>query len=541
MLARLFLALFTTCAVGAAAPNILFIFSDDHAYQAISAYGSNRNHTPNIDRLAREGMIFHNALVTNSICAPSRAVILTGKYSHMNSVVNNRDVFDGAQQTFPKLLQKVGYQTAMFGKWHLKSDPTGFDEWEVLPGQGHYYNPDFRIPGGTHQRQGYVTDLIGDMTLDWLSNEWDRDKPFMVMSQQKAPHRNWMPADRHLSLFDGMDLPEPSNLFDNYENRAQVARVQAMEIGRHMAWGHDLKVMPSADDPGFRQYMNSYGRMTPKQKAVWDAVYEPKNDAMKAADLQGRELVRWKYQRYIKDYLRTIAAVDENVGRLLRWLDEEGLADNTIVIYSSDQGFYLGEHGWFDKRWMYEESFRTPLLARWPGMIKPGSENSELVSNLDYAETFLDIAGGGCPQRHAWPQPRPDLQRRDPNRLADELLLPLPTKARRFKWAATRSRGTTAYGRPATSWCATTSTTNGSCSTSRPTPARWRASTGGRSTPKCRPICSASSSACARSTGCPTRTRTSSERSLGLFGSTWRESPGLPSRDSLRDSFAADA
>ena len=397
MLARLFLALFTTCAVGAAAPNILFIFSDDHACQAISAYGSNRNHTPNIDRLAREGMIFHNALVTNSICAPSRAVILTGKYSHMNSVVNNRDVFDGAQQTFPKLLQKVGYQTAMFGKWHLKSDPTGFDEWEVLPGQGHYYNPDFRIPGGTHQRQGYVTDLIGDMTLDWLSNEWDRDKPFMVMSQQKAPHRNWMPADRHLSLFDGMDLPEPSNLFDNYENRAQVARVQAMEIGRHMAWGHDLKVMPSADDPGFRQYMNSYGRMTPKQKAVWDAVYEPKNDAMKAADLQGRELVRWKYQRYIKDYLRTIAAVDENVGRLLRWLDEEGLADNTIVIYSSDQGFYLGEHGWFDKRWMYEESFRTPLLARWPGMIKPGSENSELVSNLDYAETFLDIAGVDVP------------------------------------------------------------------------------------------------------------------------------------------------
>ena len=378
-------------------PNILFIFADDHAYQAISAYGSNRNHTPNIDRLAREGMLFHNALVTNSICAPSRAVILTGKYSHLNTVRDNRDVFDGEQQTFPKILRQNGYQTAIVGKWHLKSEPTGFDYWEVLPGQGHYYNPDFLTPHGTVRREGYVTDVTADLVLDWLEKGRDPSKPFLMMYQNKAPHRNWMPAERHLTLFDGMTMPEPSNLFDDYRGRASVARKQEMEIDRHMNFGADLKVKPPAGSQEVAAYDSNIGRLNQQQRAVWDAAYEPKNAAFRAADPQGRELVRWKYQRYIKDYLRCIASVDENVGRVLRWLDATGLADNTIVIYSSDQGFYLGEHGWFDKRWMYEESLRTPLLARWPGVIEKGSRNAELVSNVDFPETFLEIAGAPIP------------------------------------------------------------------------------------------------------------------------------------------------
>ena len=378
-------------------PNILFIFSDDHAYQALSAYGHGLNHTPNIDRLAREGMLFRSALVTNSICAPSRAVILTGKYSHRNTVLNNRDVFDGAQQTFPKLLQKAGYQTAIVGKWHLKSEPQGFDYWEVLPGQGHYYNPDFLTPNGDVHYEGYVTDITTDLALQWLSEKRDKSKPFMLMFQHKAPHRNWMPAPQHLSLFDGMKMPEPVNLFDDYEHRASPARKQEMEIDRHMNFGADLKIAPPEGSNEYRAYEGNIGRLTPEQRKMWDAVYEPKNAAFKAANLQGRELVRWKYQRYIKDYLRSVQSVDDNVGRVLRWLDAQGLAENTVVIYNSDQGFYLGEHGWFDKRWMYEESLRTPLLARWPGVIQAGSENRDLVSNVDLTETFLELAGVGVP------------------------------------------------------------------------------------------------------------------------------------------------
>jgi len=382
-----------SAALAADRPNIVFIFSDDHAYQAVSAYGSGLNHTPNIDRLAREGMIFHSALVTNSICAPSRAVILSGKYSHLNGVIDNRLHFDGSQQTFPKLLRGAGYQTAIVGKWHLKSDPTGFDYWEVLPGQGAYYNPDFRIAGGRRRHEGYVTDIITDLTLDWLKNKRDPDKPFMLMYQHKAPHRNWMPGPKQLSLYDGVTFPEPPTLFDDYEGRASPAANQAMEIDRHMTLGSDLKVTAEAGPEGY----NQYNRLTPEQKRVWEAVYGPKNEAFLEANLKGRDLVRWKYQRYIKDYLRTIASVDENVGRVLRWLDATGLAENTIVIYSSDQGFYLGEHGWFDKRWMYEQSLRTPLLISWPGVVRPGSESNALVSNLDFPETFLEAAGVAVP------------------------------------------------------------------------------------------------------------------------------------------------
>ncbi|MBI1356787.1 MAG: sulfatase-like hydrolase/transferase [Acidobacteria bacterium] len=393
------LAALSAAALGAQQqkPNILFIFSDDHAYQAISAYGSNRNQTPNIDRLAREGMLFRNALVTNSICAPSRAVILTGKYSHLNTVADNRDVFDGSQQTFPKILRQNGYQTAIVGKWHLKSEPTGFDFWEVLPGQGHYYNPDFRTAQGTVTRPGYVTDVIADRVMHWLEEERDPSKPFLMMYQNKAPHRNWMPAPRHLALFDGITMPEPLTLFDDYSGRATPAGKQEMEIDRHMNFGADLKVKPPDGSNEQRAYDANIGRLDKEQRAMWDAAYEPKNAEFRAADLQGRELVRWKYQRYIKDYLRCIAAVDENVGRILRWLDANGLAENTVVMYSSDQGFYLGEHGWFDKRWMYEESLKTPLLARWPGVIAKGSVNTDLVSNVDFPETFLDLAGAPIP------------------------------------------------------------------------------------------------------------------------------------------------
>ncbi len=391
-------------AVGALAqsqqrPNILFIFTDDHAYQAISAYGSMINHTPNLDRLAREGMLFRNAMVTNSICAPSRAVILTGKYSHLNGVLDNRIVFDGSQQSFPKILQKHGYQTAIYGKWHLKSLPEGFDDFLVLPGQGHYYNPDFRTPGdGRENVEGYVTDIVTDRTLDWLETKRDPNKPFMLMSQHKAPHRNWMPGPEHLALYDGIDIWEPPTLFDDYSNRASVVAEQEMEIGRHMSRDGDLKLVSLLESKKAGEKLRfGYDRMTEAQMRMWDAVYGPKNEAFLRANLTGRDLVRWKYQRYIKDYLRCIASVDDNIGRLLRYLDAEGLAENTVVIYSSDQGFYLGEHGWFDKRWIFQESLKTPLIVRWPGVVKPGTEDTHLVANVDYAQTFLDIAGAPMP------------------------------------------------------------------------------------------------------------------------------------------------
>ena len=363
--------------------NVLFIFTDDHAYQAISAYGSNRNQTPNIDRIAKTGMLFDRAFVTNSICAPSRAVILTGKHSHINGQLTNGQRFDGSQQTFPKLLQKNGYETAMIGKWHLKSDPTGFDFWQVLQGQGPYYNPPMNSLDGVKKLIGYTTDIITDITLDWLKNHRDKKKPFFIMSQHKAPHRRWEPGPKYLNKYDDQEIPEPETLRDNYENRLEPASTQAMTIDRHLS-AADLK-------------FNAPGNLTPQQRAKWDAAYGAKNAAFKDAKLEGDELLKWKYQRYVKDYLRCIDSVDENVGRLLDYLEQSGLAENTVVIYSSDQGWYLGEHGWYDKRWMYEESFRTPLIVRWPGVTKAGSKNSDLVQNLDYAQTFLDICGIDSP------------------------------------------------------------------------------------------------------------------------------------------------
>jgi len=364
-------------------PNILFVFTDDHASHAISAYGSKINQTPHIDRLATEGMIFRNCFVTNSICAPSRAVIQTGKHSHVNGVIDNRVEFDTSQQTFPKLLQKAGYQTAIIGKWHLKAEPTGFDYWKVLTGQGTYYNPRFRTPDGPVNLTGYTTDIITDLALEWLDKGRDKSKPFMLMYQHKAPHREWLPGPDHLTMYDDVEIPEPPTLFDDYTGRTSAAKWASMTIARHMN-DLDLKlVLP--------RYLND------EQRARIEAAYGPKNEAMRKANLQGKDLVRWKYQRYLKDYLRAIASVDDNLGRVLEYLDQSGLADNTVVIYNSDQGFYLGDHGWFDKRWMYEESLRMPLLVRWPGVVRPGSENRDLVQNLDFAETFLDMAGAPVP------------------------------------------------------------------------------------------------------------------------------------------------
>ncbi|MCA9434764.1 MAG: sulfatase [Candidatus Omnitrophica bacterium] len=397
-------------------PNILFIFTDDHSPLAISAYGSKINETPNIDRIAAEGMLFRNCFCTNSICAPSRAVILTGKHSHINGKIDNKNTFDGSQQTFPKLLQQAGYETAMIGKWHLRSDPTGFNHWEVLKGQGHYYNPEFFSAEGDKTYTGYATDITTDLALDWLKSGRNPEKPFLLMCQHKAPHRNWMPGPDHLTLYDDIEIPEPDTLFDDYSNRNSGAKNQEMTIANHMYDAYDLKISPTEalEGPAKNLWDNTYGRMTEDQKKLWDEAYDPKNQAFHEANLEGKDLVRWKYQRYIKDYLRCIASVDDNIGRLLDYLDETGLADNTLVVYSSDQGFYLGEHGWFDKRWMYEESLEMPLLMRWPGVIEPGSEDTHLVQNLDFAETFLDAAGVEVPMDMQGTSLLPLMEGKDP-------------------------------------------------------------------------------------------------------------------------------
>lgn len=401
----LFLLFVSATSVAADRPNIVFIFTDDHAPHAIGAYDGwlkELNPTPNIDSLAKQGMLFQNSFCTNSICGPSRAVIQTGKHNFINGFMTNGDRFNGDQQTFPKLLQKAGYRTAMIGKWHLETRPQGYDFWQVLPGQGDYYNPSFLTPNGRIQVEGYCTDLVTDKAIDWLKEQADSDKPFMLMCQHKAPHRTWMPAPRHLDLYNDIDIPEPATLFDKWEDNASPARFQEMEIDRHL---HLVADVFGPRPEGFdinqentdRSGIKNLERMTPEQLAAWNAAFDPQNGALLKANLKGKDLVRWKYQRYMKNYLRCIKGVDESVGRLMEYLHDAGLEENTIVIYSSDQGFYLGDHGWYDKRWMYEESFKMPFIVKWPGVIKPGSVSTELIQNLDYAETFLDVADAEIP------------------------------------------------------------------------------------------------------------------------------------------------
>ncbi|MEZ6194155.1 MAG: sulfatase [Planctomycetota bacterium] len=380
-------------------PNIVFIFADDHAQAAISAYGSVLNLTPNIDRIAKEGAIFRESFCANSICAPSRATVLTGRHSHRNGKCTNGDRFDANTATLPIALRAAGYRTAIIGKWHLQSDPVGFDEWEILPGQGNYYNPDFRDAKGKRRVPGYVTDLITERALTFLRAPRENDQPFLLMVHHKAPHRNWMPSPEYHGLYDGMTMPEPPTLFDDWSGRASTLAGNEMTIDRHMFWTYDLKVpaelAKGLAGPSMKGDwgMAEWGRMTPEQRAAWDAAYAEENAALARAKPTGRELVRWKYQRYIKDYLRCIASVDDSVGAILDELERSGRARDTIVVYSSDQGFYLGDHGWYDKRWIFEESLRMPLLMRWPARIAPGTEIRSLVQNIDYAPTFLDAAG----------------------------------------------------------------------------------------------------------------------------------------------------
>ncbi|MBC30366.1 MAG: sulfatase [Muricauda sp.] len=391
-------------------PNIIFIMSDDHAYQAISAYQDHLIKTPNIDRIAKEGITFTNACVTNSICAPSRATILTGKHTHINGKVDNSRPFDTTQVTFPQLFQKAGYQTAMFGKLHFGNSPKGVDEFMILPGQGHYINPDFiNKTGDTVRIEGYVTDVITDLTLDWLEQKRDTAKPFMLMYLHKAPHRPWWPRPDKFKEFVKKSFPEPITLFDDYKNRGTAAKTAEMNLLYHMMYSHDSKIRPETlqrmgtVEPVVPEHENSfygpYGRVNDVQKAQYDSILDIINADFETnwPQMDNEQKMRWKYQRYMQDYLACISSVDDNVGRVLDYLDDNQLTENTLVVYTSDQGFYLGEHGWFDKRFIYDESFKTPLLIRWPNVIKPGITNAEMVQNLDFAQTLLEAAQINAP------------------------------------------------------------------------------------------------------------------------------------------------
>lgn len=402
-------------------PNILYIMSDDHARQAISSYDQSLINTPNIDRLADEGVRFTNSFVTNSICAPSRAVLLTGKYSHQNGLRDNRDTFDGAQQTLPKLMRKAGYQTAMIGKWHLKSEPTGFDTWEILRGQGEYYNPYFLTPEGKKQIPGYATDVITDRAIETLKKR-DKNKPFMMFVHHKAPHREWLPNLKHLGLFTDTKFPLPETFYDDYKGRI-AAKEADMRIDDMFLYSdfklqdEDFEVETGSGGKGSavpRLKINNRKQLTAEQLKVWDSYYDKMRAEYREANLSGKELLEWKYQRYMQDYLRCIVSVDENVGRLLDYLDANGLAKNTIVVYTSDQGFYLGEHGWYDKRFMYEESLSMPLLVRYPKQIEAGQISDDIVLNLDFAPTFLDYAGASIPDDFQGETIRPVLQGETP-------------------------------------------------------------------------------------------------------------------------------
>ena len=374
--------------------NILYIMSDDHSYQTISAYDQRYIHTPNIDRIGNEGVRFTNSFVANSISGPSRACMLTGKHSHANGFTDNATVFNGDQMTFPKLLQQNGYETAMIGKWHLVSDPQGFDYWEVLPGQGDYYNPTFiQMNGEKVQVEGYATNIITDKAIDWIENQRDANKPFCMLLHHKAPHRTWMPDTCDFKLFADQNFPLPENFYDNYEGRL-AAQKQEMSIDKDMDIVYDLKMADKENEIIGGRYAEwgrtMYNNMNPAQKAARDAHYDPIIAKFKKDKLSGKALAEWKFQQYMRDYLRVITSVDRNIGRVLDYLEEKGLLENTMIVYTSDQGFYMGEHGWFDKRFMYEESFRTPLLVRLPGGKK--GDVAELVQNIDYAPTFLELA-----------------------------------------------------------------------------------------------------------------------------------------------------
>ncbi len=365
-------------------PNVLLLYSDDHAAHALSAYRAHLPYaldlpdTPNLDRIAREGMLFRNAFVTNSICGPARAAVLTGQYGHLSGVMTNAHHLHPTHVTFPKLLQNGGYQTALIGKWHLWERPAGFDHYEILRGQGTYYNPLLLSAEDSVRHTGYSQDIITDRALHWLQHTRAAEKPFLMMVHYNAPHRFWDPGPRQLDLYRDANLPEPATLFDDGARRAFRNDVAEMTIAQDLT-ERDLKLI----EPN---------NLTAEQLAEWRKWYDPENAAFHSAQLTGDALTRWKYQRYIKDYMRAVSGIDANVGRILADLERSGLLANTVIIYTSDQGFFLGDHGWFDKRWMYEESLRTPLLVRWPGVVRAGTVAEQLVMNLDLGQTILDMA-----------------------------------------------------------------------------------------------------------------------------------------------------
>lgn len=380
--------------------NIVFIMSDDHAYQAISAYDSSLIKTPNLDWLSQHGVRFTNSFVANSLSGPSRACMLTGKHSYSNGFTDNTKRFDGSQQTYPKLLQKAGYETAIVGKWHLSSNPTGFDYWNILIGQGEYYNPDFIDNGKRVRLPGYVTNITTDLALDWLDKRHNPNKPFCLLIHNKAPHRVWMPDTCDLDAFNDRVYPMPKTFYDDYKGRKAAAK-QEMSIIKDMDLVYDLKMADKENEihsnPELEKWGRAnYARMTPSQRVQWDKHYDPIIQKFKKDGLSGRALAEWKYQRYMHDYLRVIRSVDRNVGRVIDYLRQHDMLDNTMIVYTSDQGFYLGEHGWFDKRFMYEESFRTPLLVYYPNGKRGDIE--QMVQNIDYAPTFLQVAGVDVPK-----------------------------------------------------------------------------------------------------------------------------------------------
>lgn len=380
--------------------NIVYIMTDDHTAQMMSCYDSRYAKTPNLDRIAADGVRFTNSFVANSLSGPSRACMLTGKHSCANKFYDNSTcVFDSAQQTFPELLRQAGYETAVIGKWHLESLPTGFDHWEVVPGQGNYYNPDFiTMNNDTIRKKGYLTNLITDMSIDWMENQRDKNKPFCLLIHHKAIHRNWLPEIKNLPLYEDQTFPLPETFYDDYEGRPAAA-AQEMSILKDMDLAYDLKLLKDGKDSRLKEsYLNMLDRMDPEERKQFEDFYKPITEDFYKRNLKGKELAEWKYQRYMRDYLKVVKSLDDNVGRVLDYLEEKGMMDNTLVVYTSDQGFYMGEHGWFDKRFMYEESMHTPLIMHLPKGLNAKGDIAEMVQNIDYGPTFLELAGVKVPE-----------------------------------------------------------------------------------------------------------------------------------------------
>lgn len=375
-------------------PNIIVIYADDHAQHAISAYGSKLNSTPNIDALARDGMRFTQSFVANSICGPARATLLTGLHSHANGQISNGSKFRNDLPTFAKSMQANGYATAVVGKWHVAARPTGFDYWAIK--KGSFFNANFETPNGIESSKGHVTDTITDHSLRWLDR--NKDKPFMLWVSHSAAHRTWEPPIRHLEKYADQDIAEPTTLFDNYEGKNAGAATAQMRISTDLFPAYDLKLPVTGDGILDNAASRQLGNLTPEQRQAWDAAFKPRNAEFKRLAPEGDDLTRWNYQRYIKNYLRNVDGLDDSVGKIREYLKENGLEENTIVIYTSDQGFFLGDHGWYDKRWMYEESLRTPLIVHWPGVTESGSTCEQLVQNIDMAPTFLEMAGLKVPE-----------------------------------------------------------------------------------------------------------------------------------------------